>query len=342
MTKAKKKLITIPRLIILALLILVMIMGAWLGIRTLLVNALVGNIKALEIEGYEVGHGGLTMAGFPFTVIASSTNISVRAPSSVLPDPVKNWSIKADRLKLRSPTISPLSWDLQHSGNLRIDMRGPQGERYMFDIAPANIDARAAVSMKGSLKSATFTMSRAQIDALIGTPPVVTMLDNLSAEIKVSANTAKLSLHSNDIRLSPKIPGPLDNILGRKLELVELNADLENWSQLEQGGAQNWIENGGRVRADHWAMLWGPADMVGDFDISFKNGLPEGVINIRIKKPGSLIDTITDTGLIEKKQARQAKGFLSLIETGEDNRKSIQITIKDGIVKYGFVPLYEF
>jgi len=342
MANAKRKLITIPRLIILALLGLGMLMGAWLGIRALLVKAIVGGIETLETEGYEVGHGGLVMAGFPFTVIASSADISVRAPTSALPDPTKNWSVKTDRLELRSPVLSPLSWDAQHSGKLRIDMRGPQGERYMFNVAPANIDASAAVSIKGKLKSANLTMSRAQIDALIGTPPVITMLDGLSAQIQVSANTAKLSLRGNDIRLSPKIPGPLDNILGRKLELVELNADLENWSQLEQGGGQNWVENGGRIRADHWAVLWGPADMIGDFDISFKNGLPEGVINIRIKKPARLIDIITSAGRIEEKQARQVKGFLSLIEASNDNRKPIQITIKDGTVKYGFIPLYDF
>jgi len=342
MARAKQKRITIPRLIILALLILVMIMGAWLGIRTLLVNALVGSIKTLETEGYEIGHSGLIMAGFPFTVIASSADISVRAPTSVLPDPAKNWSVKTNRLELRSLTISPLSWDLQHSGNLRIDMRGPQGERYMFDIAPANIDASTAMSMKGQLKSAKLEIGRAQIDALIGTPPIITMLDSLHADIKVSANTAILSLRSNNIRLSPKIPGPLDNVLGRKLELAELNATLENWILLEQGGGQNWIDNGGRVRANHWAALWGPLDMVGDFDIGFKNGLPEGVINIRIKKPKSLIDRLSAAGLIEESQTRQAKGFLSLIETSDDNRKPIQITIKNGVVKYGFIPLYTF
>ncbi len=341
MRKAKNKLITIPRLIILALLVLAMIMGVWLVVRSLMVNVVTDGTKTLEAEGYAVSHDELTLAGFPFKVIANSANISVRAPTSSLPDPSKNWAIKTAALELRSQTINPLSWDLRHRGRLRIDMQNPLGERYRFNIAPANIDASATVSLTGQLKSAQLNIGPAQINALRGAPPLITKLDGMSAELKISDNAAILTMGSENIHLSPQIIRPLDTLLGQKLTLVELNATLENWSSLEQGGAQNWTDNGGRIWADHWAVLWGSADMVGDFDIGFKNGLPEGVINIRIKKPKRLIDKLAEAGLVEERQARQIKGFLTLIKTSDDNRKPVQITIKDGSVKYGFIPLYE-
>ncbi len=342
MSKTKKTLITMPRLILLTLLVMAAIVGGWLALRSVMVNIIMSNIKILEAEGYEVGHAGLTMAGFPFSIIANSEDILIRAPASNLPDPTKNWAVQIDDVELRSPVLSPLSWDIHHRGNIDIDMRDGRGVRYVFAMTPANIDARAAVSLGGRLKSAKLKIDHARFDAPTGNPPIVTMFDGLNADIRISENTAKLSMDSSNIRLSEKLPRLVGASLGRELALVELNASLENWALLEQNGVQSWIEEGGRITAKHWAVLWGPADMVGDFDISFNNGKPEGVVNIRIKNPKTLIDRLADAGLVKAEQASQIKGFLSLIKANDDDRKLVQITIKDGIVKYGFIPIYTF
>jgi len=342
MSNTKKPLITIPRLILLALLVIAIIIGGWLALRTVMVNVIMNNIKTLEAEGYEVGHAGLTMAGFPFSVIANSEAVLIRAPTSAVPDPTKNWAVKLDAVELRSPILSPLSWDIRHRGKIGIDMHDARGVRYIFDMTPANIDASAAMSLGGRLKHANLKIDQARFVAPTGNPPIIAMFGGLRANIKISENTAKLSMGSGDIRLSQKLPRLIGETLGRELALIELNANLENWALLEQYGAQNWMEGGGRIHAEHWAVLWGPADMVGDFNISFKNGLPEGVINIRIKRPKNLLNRLSDTGLVPAQQAFQIKGFLSLIKTSDDDRKPVQITIKDGIVKYGFIPLYKF
>ena len=342
MARARKKIITIPRLIILALIVMLVTMGMWIFLRSVLVKGLITGIGNLENQGYEIAHGGLTVSGFPFSIDASTNEISVRAPVSPRPDPSKNWSVRTDKLDLNSFVFTPLSWNLQHKGQMRIDMRGPDGERYMFDVAPANVKADIAVSITGTLKSAHLDMGTANFDGLVGTPPVISKINGLTSEIKVTDNTGHIRMQAEGLRLSPKIPGMLDNILGRKLTLVELNADIGNWALLETSDAATWMASGGHIRSKHWVVNWGQADIIGDFDITFNDGLPQGKIGIRIKNPKPLLAKVVEAGLIPEKYLGTVNGLISLSESDDDGRKSIDLTIKDGVVKMGFITLFEF
>ncbi|MCF6275327.1 MAG: DUF2125 domain-containing protein [Robiginitomaculum sp.] len=337
-----KKLITWPRMVILCLLVIVAIMGAWIFIRGVMVKNLIGGIANLENQNYEIGHGGLNVAGFPFILDASTSNVSIRAPLSDTPDPTKNWSIKSDGLRIHSATLTPLSWNIEHRGQMRIDMRGKNGERYMFDIAPANINAHIVVNTAGKLKTARLNMERAQLDSLVGTPPLISQLGALGADIKISDDIGRVSATGQNFRLSPKIPNILDNILGRKLALVELDADITNWSILETGDTNAWLAANSRLNSEHWAIKWGDADIIGNFNLMFKNGLPEGKIHIRIKKPKPLIQKIIESNPDFEQYAVQANMLISLKETEADGRKSVDITIKNGEVKMGFIPLFKF
>ena len=337
-----KKLITIPRLIILALLAMLIIMGIWIFLRSALVKGLIDGIENLESQGYEISHGGLTVEGFPLSLNASSENVSVRAPTSQVPDPAKNWSIKTDRLSLHSATLTPLSWDIRHSGQMRIDMRGARGERYMFDLAPANLDARAVASLDGTLKSAHMTIGGAELDSLVGTPPVIAKFGGANADINIKEGVGHIMAQAEDMRLSPKIPNILDNVLGRKIALAQINANVTNWILLETRGVNVWRAADSHITSDYWAVNWGSADIIGDFDIRFKNTLPNGVITIRIKNPKPLIARLVDTGLVPEKYAATLNGLLAFSETDDDGRKAIKLTVKDGVVKAGFIPLFEF
>jgi len=342
-TKPKpRKLVTVPRLVILCLLILVLIMGAWIYVRGALVKGFVGSIANLESQNYQIGHDGLSISGFPFSVTAETNNVRIRAPISDRPDPTKNWSVKSDNLRMYSATLTPLSWNLEHRGQMRIDMRGREGERYMFDITPAAIDGRAAYSMAGTLKSARIDIGRAQLDSLVGTPPIISQFGKIGAEIKVSDNTGRISMSATDIRLSPKISSMLDNILGRKLTLIALDANIENWALLEAEGAEPWMAANSRIQSEHWAVSWGRADIIGDFDITFKNGSPEGTVHLRIKRPEPLLQKLIENKLIPKQYAGMAKTLVALQKPQDDGRKPIEITIKDGVVKTGFIPIFKF
>lgn len=331
-----------PRLIIFCLLVLALIMGAWIYLRNVLVNNLVVSITNLESQNYQIGHDGLSISGFPFSVDAALGGAMVRAPISAIPDPTKNWSVKPDSLRMYSATLTPLSWNIEHRGQVRMDMHGRDGERYTFDITPATVDGRVTYSMTGTLKSAQIDIARAQLDSLVGTPPIISQFDQIAADIKVLDNDGRITMSATNVRLSPRIPNILDNIVGRKLAFIELDANIENWPLLETKGIEPWIKAKSHVKSEHWAVQWGQVDMIGDFDITFNNGLPEGVIQIHIKNTKLLLQNLIDNKLIPEQYSDMAKTLVALQKTQADGRKSIEVTIKDGVVKTGFIPIYKF
>ena len=339
MHKTKKRFITWPRLVILALIGLLAVMGLWLVVRNALVKGLVQGVQSMERDGYQIEHGGLSVSGFPFSISASSQNISIKAPSGTPSDPSKNWAIKAEQVELKTATLTPLSWDIHHGGKIRVDMRGPRGERYMFDANPANVEARIQASIKGHLKSAQIDVGHTELDALIGTPPFVSKLQAFGAKLTVHGNMGELEAHTKGILLSPKTPDLVDKALGRKISTLDLTVKIDQWRGLERQGVQMWMKGDGHIKASTWHLVWGEADIVGDFDFVFKNSFPDGTIHIRIKHADSLIDKFADSGLIPSKDSQKIKGFLSLIEPGKDGRQLIELTIRDGILRYGFIPL---
>ena len=339
MSKTKKRLLTWPRLIIVGLVLFLCLMGLWFFLRDTLVKGLVQGIQTLESEGYQIGHGGLNVSGFPLSLTAHSQTISIKAPSGDPQDLSKNWAIKADQVDIKTKTLYPLAWSVEHSGNMRIDMRGPRGERYMFDIMPANIDAQITASIKGHLKSARLDIGRTQLDALIGTPPILSKMQGLKARIEIEGNIGEFSLDVNNLLLSPKLPGAVEGVLGRKVSRLAIHGNLDNWSTLEREGVEVWSKKGGHLKATDWQVLWGSADMIGDFDFVFKNGLPEGILHIRMKKADELVDKITRARPEEGIDSQKIKGFLSLIKPDADGRQSVELTVRDGVLRYGFIPL---
>lgn len=338
----RKKLFTIPRAIILFLLIIVSIMGVWLGLRTLIVKAMATSISNLEQQGFEIGHGGLSVTGFPFTVDARTQNVTISAPTSNEISPYTNWSVKSEELDLYSSTLTPLSWSALHTGDIRVDMRGLEGERYMFDISPATIDAQAAVRLSGQLKSLMIKMARARFNSVVGSVPPILEMEGARMDVYVKDNQATLDIVAKNFVLSDHTLGPAALILGPTIERIEIDAEIENWQILEQGGTVEWMNSPARVQSENWRAQWGSADMIGSFDIGFSDGKPEGVIRIKVKNVSPLLEKMALAGYISPVMTNQIKTFVAGIDSDKDSRKLIELTIRNGIVKYGFITLYEF
>ncbi len=337
----KHRFLTWPKLIIALLICGLALMGFWIYMRDAIVRGVSDTINTLEDEGYKIGHGGLMVDGFPLSLRAKSKDVIITAPKSKLPDPSKNWSLKADQLQLKTATLTPLSWEIFHTGKLRIDMRGQQGERYMFDISPANITAHIAASVKGQIKKADLKMGPAQLDSLVGTPPIIYKIDATQARLTTSGQVGNFDMAVQGVLLSPATKGLLDNILGRRISQAHLSARIDNFQLLETQGLWAWQQNG-HITSDDWQILWGLADMMGDFDITFKDGVPSGSIKIRLKNAEKLVEKIGVLGLLDAKQSKQMHGFLSVLKTNADGRKEIELTLQNGDLLYGFTPLYHF
>jgi len=339
---SKKKLITIPRIIILLLIIMLAIAGSWLGLRSLVASSMTNSIAELEQEGYEIGHGGLSVSGFPFVVDARTHNVSIAAPSSFEIDPSKNWTVKMDEVDVYSSTFTPLSWSALHSGEMRVDMRGIDGERYMFDVSPAEISADVAYSLSGNLKRLHTDINHTRLNSLVGAEPPVLALGGGRADLTVKSDQGQLDILVKDVVLTEKYLGVANNILGRDLSRVSVKAGIENWSLLEAGDTVSWLNSPSRITCKDWQVLWGDADFVGDFDIGFVDGLPEGVIRFRVKNSNELLRKVINADLIPGPTLVQLGAYLNGLESDSDGRKQIEITIRNGVVKYGFITLYKF
>ena len=340
--RKKRRLFTPMRLFILLLIIIVLIMGVWLGLRTAIVKGMTIGIRNMEAQGYQVAHGGLSVGGFPLSVKAASSDISVQAPAGAQDDPSKNWSVKLSDLDFGTATITPLSWQLRHRGDVRVDMRGAGGERYMFDITPAKIDARGAVNFKGKLKSAQIDIGKTTLSPLVGTPPPILGAKNAHIDVQVSGADAILDITAHDVILSDKAMGLMDEVLGSTLSEAALTMTIVNWAALETNGPESWKTNGGGIASDDWIIHWGKVDFVGDFEVHFKNGRQEGVIHVRVKNGENLISSLYAVDMLDNMWSTLLSDHIASLELDKDGRSLVTLPIRKGVIKWGVFPLYTF
>ncbi len=341
-TKVKKKKKFLPRLIFCLFIAATLFVGLWFGLRAMLVKGVSTGIDNLKAQGYQINHDGLTVEGFPFSIDADSSGITLQAPTSQNLDPSKNWSVRLDQVSLGSSTITPLSWDMAHRGTARIDMRGPRGERYMFDVTPAKLDASGSASITGKLKSAHLDLSPARIDSVVGTPPAIQATGPIVADFNISGSDGNLHITGEKIILSDQALGIMKNILGRTLEHAEADIIIENWPVLEAEGAEVWRQNGGRVHSENWQIKWGQIDIIGDIDIGYKDGFPSGLIHMKVKNAEDLVDDLVQAGLIPQNISGQSRILLGALNSDQDGRKQLEFTLNNGALKYGFVTLHKF
>lgn len=340
--RTRRKLLTLPRLIIIGLFCLVSVFCLWLFIRSTLIKTLMTGIENMEVQGYSIGHDGIAITGFPFSILTNSTNIFIQAPSGNKTDITKNWSVKLDQLQASSATVQPLSWGVSHSGTARVDMHGVTGARYMFDIEPANLNTKASVSIMGGLKGAHFDFGPTTLRPLAGTPPIVSAVEHMQGDFTTNGTQGNIVLSGQKIILEQRALGALRNALGPEITNINLDMDIFNWPLLERQGTLFWQENLGRVRANNLGLKWGQIDLIGDFDIRFVDNAPDGIIHISIKDTTLLFDQISQAGLINPDIAGQAKLFLSTLKADENGRTKIELVLRDRKLKYGFITLYNF
>jgi len=348
--KTKRRFFTPKRLFVLLLIIAILVMGAWLALRTAIVKGAEIGIGNMEAQGYQIAHGGLNVGGFPLSINATSSDISVQAPSGAQDDLSKNWSVKLSDLNFGTATVTPLSWQIRHRGDMRVDMRGAGGERYMFDITPAKIDARGAVNFKGKLKAAQIDIGKATINPLVGTPPPILGAKDTHIDVKISGANAKLDINAHDVVISDKAMGLMDEVLGTRLDEVlgtrlsqaSLTMAIENWAELETNGPEAWKENGGRLTSDNWIVHWGKVDFIGDFDVYFKDGLPEGAVHVRAKNGQDLVRALYEVDMIDSMWQQILNDQIANFVLDKDDRGLVTFSIRKGVVKWGVIPIYTF
>lgn len=332
-----KKIFGIPGLIVLTLLLIVVYLGFWVYLRSTVVTGISNYISELETEGYRVEHGGLSVSGFPFALNATTPNLEVRTTPNTPASAAGLWSFNTNKVDMQSPTVTPLSWTIRHSGTL-----GVNAPTSAFDVSPADINADIAYSLSGTLKSLALKTSASKITRRNGDEPAIQSFDDMHAHIKVSGETAFVDMRADNVILAPYVLGDALGLLTQNLTVLSVKSEIDNWPILELEGLEVWLQSPAKIRSDDWQAKWGNLDLVGSYDLGFDNGRPEGIVRFRVKNIDALVQNLVELGMLDLSFAGQIKTVANSMASDEDGRKLIELTIRDGVVKYGFFTLYRF
>ena len=229
----------------------------WAAGRTVMVNTLTAEIQDLEANGYKVDHKGLAVGGFPLQFRGSLIEPDLAAPRSA----EKPWSIKSERLSFQASAFNPLRWSVRHRGDARLDLRGPKGERWLFDVRPFTVNIEAKAGISGKLKTFKATLFRPKSQAVIGTLPPIIAMDSGTLSAAPNGQDMRVSLKLENIFLEQNTLKDLQRAFGPKIEHLDIKVTAIDLITLDNKAIELWQKK----RAAH---LRGLADHMGRSRVS--------------------------------------------------------------------------
>ena len=139
----------------------------WASVRSILIDRFYEFKQNYLEEAYIIEHSPLSFSGFPLQFTVQTDKFSMRASKS------NDLSVGAERMTLETLSLWPFEWSLNHIGDMRVDMRGPRRQRWLFDIRPAAINMDIDAGFSG-IRAFRLQAFRLRAQSVIGTlPPVI-------------------------------------------------------------------------------------------------------------------------------------------------------------------------
>lgn len=317
----------VKKSIIIFMALFVLLCAYWAVGRNVMVNTVSSKISELQSEGYKVIHKGMSVGGFPFKFRASLAEVDIASPRSL----EKPWSIKADNWRMEALTINPLKWTGSHRGDARIDIRGPKGERWLFDARPFNIDVTARTRLNGDLKTIDLIGTNLKTQAVIGTLPPVIAIDGAELSIAPAAGNMRYNLNLENVFLEQETLKNVQRIFGPRIDSLKGSALAIGLPSLNDQDIKHWKQTGQLV-SEGWALSWGGTSLQGSFDLTLAETGTSGVIRIEVKELGDLIARLEEAGIFSTNQARNATLAAVLLPVNQNGYKEITITLRDGFL----------
>ena len=297
----------------------------WATGRSVMIGRITTSFDNLETEGYVIDHAGLSAGGFPFLFRSSLTDPQIISPSSQ----AKPWSIKADYLTLQSRTITPLHWHAMHHGEARIDMRGPNRKRWLFDVQPFAVDIDTRAKLSGELKSITASITRTKLKAVIGTHPPIVGMESSEIKFKSKGQNSVFSISMTNIILDPDTWPKWQRAFTSNIDNLDLNFTAEGLTSLSQTKRIKWAKSG-RLKGQSWTLNWSDNIFTGDFDISLSPSGANGTLRAEIEDFSSVIHQAEQAGLISKEQASVLNTAGKILPQSKNGTHEINLNIRDG------------
>ena len=309
----------------------------WAAGRTIMVNAITSEIEDLEAEGYKVDHTGLAVGGFPLQFRGSLIEPDLASPRHT----EKPWSIKSETLNFQASAFNPLRWNARHRGDARLDLRGPKGERWLFDVRPftVNIEAKAAIS--GKLKTFKATLFRPKAQAVIGTLPPIIAMDSGELSAAPDGQDMRVSLKLENIFLEQNTLKNLQRAFGPKIDSLNGQAIAIGLASLDHGSVEAWQRNGQLICED-WTIIWGEAEFQGGCNIIQSETGATGTIRVEVEDMSRLIKTLQSANIITSGQARTMSLATLLLPVNAEGRQEVTLNIRGGFLTLFGQKIWEF
>lgn len=317
----------VKKFIIWVMTLFVLFCTYWAVGRNVMIKTISTQITDMQAQGYKVVHKGLSVGGFPFKFRASLSDPDIASPRSQ----EKPWSIKAKDWRMEALTINPLKWAGLHRGEARIDMRGPKGERWLFDARPFNIDMTTRIGIDGRLKAFDILGTQLKTQAVIGTLPPIVAIDEARLKAAPQAADMRYDLALENIFLEKDALENLQKIFGPRIESLDGTALAIGLSSLEDGAVKAWKKTG-RITGEDWKLSWGGTLFQGGFDLTHSETGLSGTIRVEMDDINALISRLEDAAIFSAGQARNAKLAAALLPVNQNGRQEITLTLRDGFL----------
>lgn len=325
------------KFVILIMTVFVLFCAYWAIGRNIIIDTVSTQINTYQGEGYKVVHKGLSIGGFPLKFRARLSEPDIAAPRGL----EKPWSIKADDLRMEALSFNPFKWSATHRGEARVDMRGPKGERWLFDARPFNVDMTARAGLNGELKAVDIIATKLSAQAVIGTLPPIVAIDGVRINVASVETDMRYGLMVKNIYLEKETLKDFQKLFGPHIESLEGSALAIGLTSLEQNAVDAWKKNG-RLISEGWSLYWGGTEFRGGFNLTQSETGLSGVIRIEVDDVSALISKLEEAEIFSTRQARNAALAAALLPRGESGRQEITLTLREGFLTLFGQRIYEF
>lgn len=327
----------IKRLIIFVMTVFVLFCTYWAVGRSAMIKGVSTIIDEMQSDGYKVVHKGLSIGGFPFKFRARLAEPDIASPRS----DDKPWSIKANDLRMEALTLNPLKWSVVHRGEARIDLRGPKGERWLFDARPFNIDMTLRAGLNGDVKSYDVIGTQFKTQAVIGTLPPIVAIDETRISVAPKNADMRYDVAIENIFLEKDALRDFQKIFGPRIESLNGSALAIGLSALDATAIEAW-EKAGRIIGEDWELSWGGTVFQGGFDLTQSGAGLSGTVRIEVDNINELIARLEDANIFSRNQARNAKLAAVLLPVNQNGRQEITLILRDGFLTLFGQKVFEF
>ena len=302
----------------------------WATGRTLMLKTLTGEFQSLETQGYDVDHKGLSAGGFPFQFRSSLMEPGLVSPRSIS----KPWSIKADNLVMQASAFNPLFWTFNHRGEARIDLRGPKGERWLFDVRPFSVNIDVKTKLSGDIKLIRANIRRPQIQAVIGTLPPIVGMDQGQIDIKHHGGDSRYDISMTNVFLEKDTLAKWQTAFGPKIDSFD--------AIILAQGQISLSDKAEHLIGDRWSLTWNGNVFTGDFNLTRTPSGFDGILRAEVENLPQIIEQFSQAGIFTPQQANAVKIGAKFLQTNERGTQEITLNIRDGYLVLFGQRLYKF